>query len=216
MNYITERALYYNFMMQEVCEANNSSWKFLADCFGVDPKKAKEYAEILQNPIFGELSSLGDIEIYKNYLSGFGQDNGFGVSGREQAVIDVKAHALLKINDIFGENSIKSGRLRTLSNYYEKDRVASVVYALAVLYLNGEDEGREIAVNILMRELNEENNSDAGLLLLNIKPQSREEVMSVLGGTPEMLVRPDVLKTLSKRYGNCKGTPFKGKRPIGF
>lgn len=213
MNYVTERALYYTFLMQEICE-NGNFWAFVSERFGVDQSKVKDYGIILSNPLLSELSSLGDIEIHKNYLKGFGPEGYFGKAKREQDVIDVKARALIKTNEIFGEDSVKGGRLRTLSHTYERSRAASVLYALVVLFYN-ETDGAEFAENLLMKELKEESNSDAGLILLNVKADGREEIVRALCGSPDMLVCPDVLKKLTERFGGGTGL-FKGKRTIGF
>lgn len=217
MNYITQRALYYTFLMREISEAEKDCWLFMAERFGVDRSQAEELEAILSNPVLGELSSLGDIEIYKNYLSGFSAENEFGKKEAEEAVIDAKMHALIKVREMFGENSVKSGRLRALAHGYEKNHAASVLYALHILFFNGTAEGKKFAASLLLKELTEGKNSDAGLLLLNLEQENTQEIMLALGSAPDMLVRPDVLKKLSERFGeDCSGGQFGGKRTIGF
>ena len=217
MLYKKQRALYYHFLMQEIGEVAGGSWKFVADYFGLSPEEVNEYEKALSNSVLAELSTICDVDIYRNYLHGFlCEEDEFGKSKIEQEVIEAKALALHKMLSLFGENSIKSNRLRALSHNYENDHIAAVLYALQILYLNDGSESESFAEKILMRELNECNNSDAGLVLLRLKRDKAEEIMTCLSGTPDMLLRPDVLKELIKEYGKGADTGFKSKRPIGF
>ena len=217
MNYLNERALYYYFLMQETGEAGVDFWKFIAGFFGVKSKEIAAYEKVLVNPVLAELSTIGDVEMYKNYLSGFScAENEFGKSVTESDAIEAKALALHKSCSLYGNDySLKGGRLRVLSHSYEKDHFASVLYALQVLYLHNNEDGEKFAENILVREL-KESNSDAGLILLKLKKDSVSETMAYLSSTPDMRLRPDVLNELKKRYGGGDGGIFKNKRVIGF
>lgn len=218
MKYEKQRALYYHFLMQEIGEVGSGSWKFVAEYFGLNPKEIEEYDKALSNPVLAELSTIGDVDMYRNYLHGFlCEEDEFGKANIEQETIEAKALALHKMLSLFGESSIKSNRLRALSHNYDKDHIAAVLYSLQILYLNSGSESKNFAERILMKELKEGNNSDAGLVLLRLKKEKADEIMTCLSGTPDMLLRPDVLKALIKEYGGeGADTGFKSKRPIGF
>ena len=217
MIYVTERALYYYFLMQEIGEVGVDFWKFVAGLFGVKPKEINSFKEVLSNPVLAELSTIGDVEMYKNYLNGFScATDEFGKSKFEHEAIEAKALALHKSRSLFGDDYLKGGRLRVLSHVYEKDHFASVLYALQVLYLHDTDECEKFAESILIKELKEESNSDAGIILLNLRKDSVSETMAYLSSTPDMLLRPAVLKELKRRYGGDDGDIFRNKRAIGF
>ena len=217
MIYVTERALDYYFLMQEINEVGIGFWKFAAGLFGVKPREVKAYEKVLSNPVLAELYTMGDVEMYKNYLSGFFcACDEFGKCKNEREAIEAKALALQKINALFGEDYVKSGRLRALSHNYEKDHFAAVLYALQVLYLNNTDYSQKFAQGILMKELRDGNNSDAGLILLRLTKQNADEIMSYLSRTPDMILRPAVLKELIKQYGGNNDAGFISKRAIGF
>ena len=217
MIYVTERALYYYFLMQEIGEVGVDFWKFIAGLFGVKPKEIKAYEKVLSNAVLAELSTIGDVEMYKNFLNGFScAEEEFGKSKFEHEAIEAKALALHKSCTLFGDDYLKGGRLRVLSHVYEKDHFASVLYALQVLYLHDTDECEKFAESILIKELKEENNSDAGIILLKLRKDSVSETMAYLSSTPDMLLRPAVLKELKRRYGGNSGDLFRNKRAIGF
>ena len=218
MKYEKQRALYYHFLMQEIGEVGIETWKFVAGLFGVKPKEIKESEKALSNPVLAELSTIGDVDMYRNYLNGFlCVENEFGKSKTEQEAIEAKALALNKILSLYGDDSIKSSRLRALSHNYEKDHIATVLYALQVLYFNNSSKSKSLAESILIKELKEGNNSDAGLILLKLRKQSTNEIMAYLSSTPDMLLRPDVLKPLIKQYGGqVADASFISKLTIGF
>lgn len=218
MLYEKQRALYYHFLMQEIAEAGNDSWKFVAGYFGLGAEGIKEYETALLSPVLAELSTIGDVDMYRNYLSGFiCGENEFGKSKTEQEIIEAKELALYKITSLFGANSVKSSRLRSLSHNYENDHIAAVLYALQVMYCNDGGQSKSFAESILLKELKEEKNSDAGLVLLRLKCDSATEIMSYLSCTPDMLLRPEVLKRLIKQFGgNVADASFKSKPQIGF
>ena len=217
MKYLNERALYYHFLMSGIVDEAAGCWKFVSEFFGVSRKEVKAYESVLANPMLAYLVTPADVNVYKNYLNGFlcGEDE-FGKSKSEQDVIEAKALALGKITTLFGEDSVKCGRLRALSHIYEGDHIACVLYALHILYINDGENSRKFAENILLKELAEGNNSDAGLVLLKLG-KNTEEVVSRLASTPDMLLRPDVLREIKKHYGGKGGDgAFSTKRIIGF
>lgn len=218
MKYLTERSLYYYFLMREVTGADTEAWGFIAKNFGVKPKDVKTYENVLKDKTLDELTTIGDIEMYKNYLDGFNcNETEFGKSRCEQEAIDAKALALHKLQDLFGDALVKGNRLRSLSHNYERDHIACVLYALQVLYLNSDKECGRFAEDILTKELKEGKNSDAGFILLTLKCGDVNEVASCLKSLPDMLLRPEMLKYLTKQYGSGNGEIiFKDKRPIGF
>ena len=216
MIYVMERALYYYFLMQEISEVGVDFWKFVAELFGVKSREIKTYEKVLLRPELLELSTIGDIEMYKNFLNGFSsKENEFGKTKTEHDVIEAKALALHKIDALFGDDYVKSGRLRALSHNYERDHFASVLYALQIIYLHNTDEFITFAEGILLNELKEGNNSDAGIILLKMRRENTNEIMAYLSSTPDMLLRPAVLKELAKHYGGG-AAGFKKKRTIGF
>lgn len=218
MKYLTERSLYYYFLMREVTDVGVEGWSFIAKSFGVKPQTVKAYEGVLTNPLLDELSTIDDVEMYKNYLTGYCvSDNEFGKSQREQEVIEMKALALNKLKELFNNSPMKGNRLRSLSHRYERDHIASVLYAMQVLYLNEDKQCEKFAEELLTKELQEGQNSDAGLILLTLKNANASDTVTRLRGLPDMLLRPDMLKYLTKQYGNGSGESiFKDKRTIGF
>ena len=216
MKYLTERSLYYYFLMGEVTDADGSAWNFIAKNFGVKPKDIKAYEDTLSNKTLTELTTPNDIEMYRNYLNGFCRDlSEFGKTSNEQDAINAKALALHKSQEIFGDMRIKNNRLRRLSHNYGDDHIGSVLYALQMLYLNSEKECVRFAEEILTKELEDGKNSDAGLVLLRLKSDEANDVAARLKSLPDMLLRPDMLKYLTEQYGSGE-IIFKDKRVIGF
>lgn len=216
MKYLTERSLYYYFLMRGVADAEGDCWGFVSKAFGVKPKTARAYEAALADPTLDELSTVGDAEMYKNYVNGFCcPATEFGKTDCESEALDAKTLALHKISALFGESPVAGGRLRSLSHIYEGDHVASVLYALQILYLNDDAECVSFAENILVKEFEEGKNSDAGLILLRLKDGDVNETASRLKGLPDMLLRPDMLKYLVRQYGGGD-VVIKNKRTIGF
>ena len=218
MKYLRERSLYYYFLMREVTDIGVDGWSFIAKNFGVKPKQIKTYESVLANSTLDELCTTDDIEMYKNYLNGYCiSDNEFGKSKCEQEAIDMKALALHKLQELFSDSLIKGNRLRSLSHNYERDHIASVLYAMQMLYLNEDKECGKFVKELLNKELKEGKNSDAGLILLKLESGTESETAMLLRGLPDMLLRPDMLKYLTKQYGSVSGESiFKDKRTIGF
>ena len=165
MIYVTERALYYYFLMQEIGEVGVNFWKFVAGLFGVKPKVIKAFEKVLLNAVLAELSTIGDVEMNKNFLNCFScAEDEFGKSKFEHEAIEAKALALHKSCSLFGDDYLKGGRLRVLSHVYEKDHFASVLYALQVLYIHDTDECEKFAESILKKDLEvEAHSSNCGL-----------------------------------------------------
>lgn len=218
MKYLIERSLYYYFLMREVTDADVCSWGFIAKNFGLKPEDIKAYESVLSSSTLDELATSDDIEMYRNYLNGyFCNAAEFGKAKRELEAIDAKALALYKLKDLFGNAPIKNNRLRSLSHNYGRDHVASVLYALQIMYINGSGGCGDLAESILTAELKEGKNSDAGLILLNLNCGKASETAAYLKGLPDMLLRPDMLKYFSERYG-CAGENIviSDVRTIGF
>ena len=66
MKYLTERSLYYYFLMREVADADEGAWNFTASCFGVKKNEIKQYEKVVANKTLDELETVGDIEMYGN------------------------------------------------------------------------------------------------------------------------------------------------------
>ena len=218
MNYLTQRSVYYYFLMREAAETGLDSWSFIAKNFGVKPKEIKTYEAMLKNRVLDELSAPCDIEMYKNYLNGFCTANSeFGKRECEREIIDVKALALHKVQELFSNSAVKGNRLRSLSHTYWRDHIASVLYAMQMLYLNDDEQCGRLAKQILIKELKEGKNSDAGILLLKLKEGDAAETVTRLRGLPDMLLMPDMLKYLERQYGKSSGESiFTDERKIGF
>lgn len=218
MKYLTERSLYYYFLMREVADIGVEVWSFIAKNFGVKTKDIKFYETILTNPLLDELSTIADIEMYKNYLNGYCiAETDFGKGKYEQEVIDMKALALHKKQQLFSDSLIKRNRLRSLSHNYECDHIASVLYAMQMLYLNEDKQCEKFVKELLTKELKDGKNSDAGLILLKLDKKNEKDTVNSLRSLPDMLLRPDMLKYLNKQYGqsNCQSV-FINKNTIGF
>ena len=218
MIYLIERALFYYFLMREIHETDGDFWKFVASRFGLKNKDIKDYGQVISASVLDELSSVGDIKMYQNYLGGFlCSKEEFGKSQAERDAIEAKALALQKVSELFGENSLKSGRLNLISRHYGNDGCAAVLYALQVAYHNKGTDCRKFVENILMRELMQNNNSDAGIVLLKLKKSDGKEILSTLARTPDMLLRTDVVKMLGKQYSiELDKTVFNERPAMGF
>lgn len=213
MDYLVQRSIYYTILMEETAEGGADGWEFVSGVFNLADGEKSKYAKSLAHKTLKELGTVEDIDMYRNYLDGFCKDEGeFGKSRADKTVLDIKALALHKIGELFGNTPVKGNRLRSLSHRYEHDHAGAVLYALRLLSL-GDGNFKELAKDILKKELNDGKNSDAGLVLLSLAEEGEaEEITAALGSTPDMILRPDVLKAL----GIDGGTATAGKRPIGF
>lgn len=217
MEYLVDRSLFYYFLMREITDAGKEVWSTIANDFGVSPKLIKNYEAALQEPVLVELVTPEDIEVYKNFTSGFFfKGPCFGKSAIESDTIDSKLLALQKIQQLFGYAKIKKDRLLALSHIYENDRAASILYALQIIHFNKDKNCCSYAEDILSKELFEEKNSDAGFILLQLKKEDAVRTVSCLKSLPEMLIRPEIMKYLTDKYGGSNEIIIKGKLPIGF
>lgn len=140
--------------------------------------------------------------MYKNYLNGYCVTHTeFGKNKCEQEAIDMKMLALHKQQELFGDSQIKGNRLRSLSHNYERDHIASVLYALQMLYLNNDTQCEKFVKELLTKELIEGKNSDAGFILLKLDKDNTADIVNNLRRLPDMLLRPDIIKYLTKQYG---------------
>lgn len=202
MKYLIERSLYYYFLMQEVTGSDIDAWGIIAKNFGVKLKEIKIYESVLADNTLDELATIDDMEMYRNYFNGFCSNaTEFGKAKRVQEAIDAKALVILKMQSLFGDSHIKGNRLRSLSHNYERDHIAAVLYALQVLYANSSSGCGKLAENILATELKEGKNSDAGLILLNLNNSKSVETATCLKSLPDIILRPDILRYLTKQYG---------------
>ena len=217
MNYFTERSLYYYFMLREISEsADLQAWRFVARHFGVKPADIKYYEKLLADKTLAELSSCGNIEIHKNYITGFCHDGSeFGSSETESEILEIKLNALGKIEELFGNTRVKGMRQRSLSHKYERDHAGAVLYALNLIFVNKGGNCSRLADGILRKELTDSKNSDAGIALLRVAHEGHKEIMDGLASTPDMLLRPIELKTLMRQFGGGN-VSFNGKHTIGF
>lgn len=217
MKYLVERSLFYYFLMEEIKDAGTKYWRTIADLFGVNLELITTYGHVIREPMLDELLTTDDIDMYRNYLNGFLHDEVcFGKAKIENDVIEAKALALQKAQQLFGNTQIKVNRLHSLSHIYEKDHIASVLYALQLLCTNAEKSVQKYAGEILQRELYEGQNSDAGFVLLKLKSDEAAETADRLINLPDILICPDMLKYLTAQYGKNETLVFKTKRNIGF
>ena len=134
MNYMAERSLFYYFLMGEIGQADVGVFGTVAAMFGAVPEHISRYRALLGDPVLNELLSIDDIEAYRSYLRGYCREaDCFGTSGEESEVLDVKSLALQKARQLFGEGGTKATRRYALSQIYERDHTASVLYALELL-----------------------------------------------------------------------------------
>ena len=216
MNYFARRSLYYYFLMSEVAGGDKvSAWRFVAGKFGLKEDDAERLAKILENGTLNKLSSCYDIFTYKNFLGKYCKDEGeFGKSEEEAGVLDCKFEALEKLSKLFDKTPVNGKMLGSLAHKYEANHTAAVLYALCLLYLNGDEETAGFAREILLNELRNGKNSAAGMVLLNVDGVDKGEVMGYLSEMPDMRVLPDVLGALTKIHGGGEKTVK--KRVIGF
>lgn len=217
MTYLTERSLLYYFLMREITDGGIEIWRKVANVFGVDQKSVKRFEDILKEQILDELLTADAIKVYKNYLTYFNdKETSFGKTADEAKVIEAKALALQKAQKIFGAKADKAGRLRKLAFDYVYGHTTSVLYALQVLLVNSDEKCRKYAENILMKELQTGKNSDAGFILLQLKNEEKDKIANYLKSLPDMLLRPDIIKFITDKYGCSEEIAINNKPGIGF
>lgn len=216
MKYFLERSMFYYFLMREVADGSNECWRFVAECFGIDAETTDKYETRLSNEVLDELSTVGDIDLYRNYIGGyFNAETQFGKDECERSILDIKFLALHRAQAMFDEVKNKVNRLRLLANFYEQDRVAAVLYAMQLSISSSDKECHAFAVDILKRELNENGNSDAGLILLNMEDEDKSCIVDRLRCLPDILIRPEISLYLAERYGGGN-VILKNRHTIGF
>ncbi len=217
MNYFTERSLYYYFLMREISDdAGVQAWRFIAKNFGVKAREIKYYEKLVTDETLAELSTCGNIEIHRNYLSGYCKDESeFGYTETEREILELKHNALMKIEELFGNSRVKAMRQRSLSHKYERDHAGAVLYALNLLFVNRDGDCRQLVESILRKELTDSKNSDAGIALLHVVQEGHKDIMDELALTPDMPLRPIEMKVLSRQFGGGN-VSHGGKHTIGF
>lgn len=214
MKYLEERSLFYYFLMREITDEETDVWAVVADLFGVRPEQIELYRGVLADPILDELETDDDIEMYRIYTAGyFCEAPYFGERACERNVMDAKSLAVRKAQEIFDGTQGRGNRLRVLSHTYDRDHVASVVYALKLIGSNTST-CPGLAEEILEKEFRAGRNSDAGLVLLRLKGENAAETAAVLKDLPDMLLRPEMQKYLTEKYGS--DVTIKARRTIGF
>ncbi len=217
MTYLTERSLLYYFLMREITDGGIEIWRKVANVFGVDQKSIKRFEDILKEQILDELLTADDIEVYKNYISCFiGENKCFGKSADEAKVLETKAVALQKVQEICGNGKNKAERLRIIAYFYENDHTASILYALQIMWVNADEKRQKYAEKILMKEFKYGQNSDAGFILLRLKHEDKGGIVSCLKSLPDMFLRPDIIKYLTDKYGGSEEIVINNKLSIGF
>lgn len=219
MKYLTERSLFYYFLMKEIRDIGTDGWGYIANMFEVKHEVIAQFEVLLSDPVLDDLLTTDDIDMYKNFINMNGFLNNkryFGESESESEVIEAKAVALQKVKQLFGETSVKADRLRILSSIYEKDHIASVLYAVQLFCADSDKNVLQYAEDILTKEFREGQNSDAGFILLGFDTTTPTEIAMYLKGFPDMLLRPDAIKYLSEKYGDDSCVVLKTKRAIGF
>lgn len=217
MEYLIDRSLFYYFLMREISDVGADAWEYIARLFCVSAEEIGHYKCVLDNAILDEMSTTFDVDMYKNFMGGpFIRYTSFGEGERDKRVIEAKALALQKLREFFGDMQIKANRLCLLSEIYERDGAACVLYAIYVLHFNKSEQCAAFAEDLLVRKLKEDKNSDAGLIALGLKSEGREQIAYSLLNLPDMLIRPEMTQYLADRYGGSTEIKPVGKRVIGF
>lgn len=214
-NYILQRALTYYFLMCEINESEDGLWEFVCDKFGIDDKDKTSIEQSLDSPTLHELKTMEDIYLYCTYLDGLCCNAAeFGKSEEERLIVDIKFAALTKTAELFERVNVKGNRIKRLSLTYKESHVASVLYALQIMFTNKNEECLKIAREVLCNELTSGNNSDAGLILLNA--DRTESVFKSFCSLPDMVLQSSLLKELAEKYGMKNGGFSLSKTQIGF
>lgn len=213
MKYQTHRALYYTFASQEIENENmNDAWRRTAELFGV-PAEERQFGEkSLSDPTLAGLKTAEDLRLLQKCASGFGSRLQGLTENIDDGILEIKYQALLKIKQLISEQ--RTTPLKAIAVAYRRDSTAAVLYALQVLLRN---EGRkELGYRVLSEELSVNQNSDAGIILLNSRQGNASSVFTKLSETPEMILHPEVLEELAKGNGINPATVQKSNMRIGF
>ena len=211
MKYQTQRALYYTFATQEIRGGNAiKAWRQIAELFGVPADERNLGEELLSAPMLAGLKTAEDVRLLQKCGEGFG--NVFKLSSDDEEVLELKYQALLKLKQLTGE--YRTTPLKAIASAYRRDPAAAVLYALQIFMNN---KGRSaLGCEILSEALMVEQNSDAGILLLNVKQDDKNAIYVKLAETPEMILHPDMLEELAKAHGINPATARGDSTKIGF
>ncbi len=211
MKYQTQRALYYTFATQEIGGGNAiKAWRQIAELFGVPADERNLGEELLSAPMLAGLKTAEDVRLLQKCGEGFG--NVFKLSSDDEEVLELKYQALLKLKQLTGE--YRTTPLKAIASAYRRDPAAAVLYALQIFMNN---KGRSaLGCEILSEALTVEQNSDAGILLLNVKQDDKNAIYVKLAESPEMILHPDMLEELAKAHGINPATARGDGTKIGF
>lgn len=213
MKYQTQRAMYYTFATQEI-ESGNAidAWRQIARLFSVPTDEWQWGEKLLSDPTLAWLKTAEDVRLFQKCASGFGSGLQELTENLDSEILELKYQVLFKIKQLTSE--YKTSPLKAVGMAYHRDPAAAVLYALQILLRN---EGRkEFAYRILSESLSAEQNSDAGILLLNDQQGIVGFTYARLAETPEMILHPEVLEELAKAHGINPAMAQKGSKKIGF
>lgn len=214
MKYQTNRALYYTFATQEIEKENTTlqAWRQIAELFGV-PVDERQYAEkLLSDPIFMELKTAEDVRLVQKCENGFGGGLQRLAENLDDEVLELKYQALLKIKQFTNEQ--RTAPFKAVAAAYRCDSTAAVLYALQILARN--KDRKELGCRILSEALFTDQNTEAGIILLNIRHGNVGATFSKLAETPEMILHPEVLEELARMHDINPATVQKDGTRIGF
>ncbi len=213
MKYQTHRALYYTFASQEIENENmNDVWRRTAELFGV-PAEERQFGErSLSEPTLAGLKTVEDLRLFQKCASGFGS----GLQGLTEKIdgeiLEIKYQVLFKIKQLISEQ--RTTPLKAIAAAYRRDPAAAVLYVLQILLRN---EGRkELGYRILLEALSTDQNSDAGIILLNSRQGNASSIYDKLSETPEMILHPEVLEELARAHGLNPAVGHRDSTRIGF
>lgn len=210
MKFIIQRALYCTFATHEIEGGDTVRiWHAVADLFGIPAEEQRSGEKILSNPTLAILKTVEDARLLQKCADGFGSV--FRLSADEEEVLELKYQALLKIRQLAYE--YRETPFKAVAAAYRRDSAAAVFYALQILIHNSKRSA--LGCEILSAALTSDQSGDAGLLLLNATRGDKSDVYGRLAETPEMILHPEVLEELAKRYGIEEGFADRNMR-IGF
>ncbi len=213
MKYQTHRALYYTFASQEIENENTiKAWRQIAELFGVPAEERQFEEKLLSDPTLAGLKTIEDLRLFQKCASGFGSGLQGLTDNIDDEILEIKYQALLKIKQLVSEQ--RTTPLKAIAAAYRRDPTAAVLYALQVLLRN--EERKELGYRILSEELSVNQNSDAGIILLNGRQGNAGSVFTKLSETPEMILHPEVLEELAKGNGVNPTTVQTSYTRIGF
>lgn len=196
MKYLTERAMYYAFAINAIeSKEGPGCWQSVAELFGVPPAERERVELLLSDGMLSCLKSAFDVSLLQKYGNGFG--NAAASERPDAEILEVKAQAFLKLSQLKREQ--KTTLTKAISGAYRRDPEAAVIYALQILLRN--KRRRELGYDILSDILFSDQNSDAGILLLNAGREDRKHIFSKLAETPEMILHPETLEELARANG---------------